>query len=100
MKPARPSAAVGLGFATIMVAMCCDSSSIAIDANRQAVTYRRFQVVQRDGRVAAVEPIPAELAPKWARDVVQREADWAAQSPGATPYFAEPLPFVLPRKAH
>lgn len=78
-----------------IVAAFCVACAVAFDAE-ETVTYRRFRVVEREGRVAAIEPIPAEPAPQWARDVVQRESDWAAQSPGATPYFAEPLPFVLP----
>ena len=61
-----------------------------------ASTYRRFQVEETDGRVVAMTPIPDAKSPLWARDVVQAAADWSGGPGAEEPYFAGPIPFVLP----
>ncbi len=60
------------------------------------LTYGRFRVVEHHGRVAAIAPMATENPPRWARDVIPAEYDWPSPGRDATPYFAEPIPFVVP----
>ena len=59
------------------------------------LTYRQFETKEADGRVLGMTPVPAESTPRWAREVSQKHFDWTKQS-GEQPFFAKPVPFVLP----
>jgi hypothetical protein len=59
------------------------------------LTYRQFEVEEADGRVLSMTPVPSESTPRWARDVSQERLDWTKQS-SEHPFFARPIPFVLP----
>lgn len=59
------------------------------------LTYRRFETKEADGRVVSMTPVPGESAPRWALEVSQKQFDWAKQS-SKRPFFAPPVPFVLP----
>ena len=59
------------------------------------LTYRRFEATEANGRVVSMTPIPADPAPRWARAVSQKRFDWTKQS-AKRPFFAKPIPFVLP----
>ena len=59
-----------------------------------ALTYRHFDVVERDGKVVEMTPLPSKSLPLWAEDVSQQIHEWAV--PTKTPFFATPIPFVLP----
>ncbi len=61
----------------------------------EPLTYRHFEVEEADGRVVRMAPVPAKSAPLWARDVSQKPFDWSKQS-SQEPFFAPPVPFVLP----
>ncbi len=61
-----------------------------------ALTYRRFDVREEDGRVVATTPRPDPAPPRWARDVSQKPAQWPAPADAAKPFFSGPIPFVLP----
>lgn len=76
-------------------------SEVAVAApGDEALTYRHIEVEDGDGRVSSVTPIPAPALPKWAADVRQEPWDWQANAPDARePYFAGPIPFVLPPEA-
>lgn len=63
-----------------------------------AITYRHFNVIEQDGKVAATEPIPADPTPLWAQEVSQRTWDWSNSSDAEMPYLKEPMPFVIPPK--
>ena len=65
-------------------------------AEETALTYRHFRVIEEDGRVAAIEPIPADVLPVWARDVGQKPHDWSAQPKADEPFFKAPVVFVIP----
>jgi hypothetical protein len=61
----------------------------------KALTYRRFKVEETDERVVSMIPVPETSAPRWARDVSQERFDWTKPS-SEKPFFARPIPFVLP----
>lgn len=85
---------VALGFAALpAIATAADAP-----AGRQpagALTYRRFEVVEEEGRVARLEPEPCGEPPRWAADVSQARFHWPARDPKA-PHFSRPIPFVIP----
>lgn len=58
--------------------------------------YRHFEVEERDGRVSALRPVPEPQPPRWARGVSTAPADWSDGPDPAQPFFAAPVPFVLP----
>ncbi len=62
----------------------------------ESLTYRRFRVLEQDGRVVATAPLPTEVVPLWARGVSPRQYDWTSQRHDAYPYFEDPIPFVIP----
>jgi len=57
---------------------------------------RRFTVEESDGRVLALKPISDAPLPFWARDVSQQPGAWSKASDAQQPFFARPIPFVLP----
>ena len=65
-------------------------------AEDAACTYRYFRVRDEEGRVAAIEPIPADPLPLWARDVSQEPFDWSDGPDAEEPFFQDPIPFVIP----
>ncbi|MDH3584170.1 MAG: glycoside hydrolase [Phycisphaerae bacterium] len=77
----------------LLVAVCISSQSLF--ANNEHMTYRRFDAVDRDGRVTEIAPAPSPTVPRWARDVSQKRFDWTTQTRN-DPFFAKPIPFVLP----
>jgi hypothetical protein len=62
------------------------------------VTYRRFTVEEKDGRVVRTTPIPDTELPLWARDVSQKIKDWSKGPDPKVPYFQAPIRFVHPPK--
>ncbi|HUT91002.1 MAG TPA: sialidase family protein [Thermoguttaceae bacterium] len=71
------------------------AGAVHAEDSSKPLTYRRFEVEEADGRVLSMTPVPAESAPRWAREVSQERFDWTKQS-GEQPFFAQPIPFVLP----
>jgi formylglycine-generating enzyme len=66
--------------------------------NVSPVTYRKFAVNEKEGRIVSTTPVqilPAEVLPNWAIDVSQEEYDWTARD-CERPLFADPIPFVIP----
>ena len=76
-------------------ALAIAAVSLAI-ADDEALTYRHFRVIDKDDKVAAIEPIPDEKTPLWARDVSQEPYDWSGGPDMSKPYFKGPIPFVIP----
>jgi len=62
--------------------------------DNKPLTYRHFVVTESEGRVTEMIPVPAQQAPRWARDVSQEPQRWA-EPDSNKPYFAKPAPFVL-----
>lgn len=60
-------------------------------------TYRRIQVQESSEAVLGITIVPDAVPPRWARDVSQRRFRWAKPQPDR-PFFARPIPFVLPPK--
>ncbi|RYD26891.1 MAG: exo-alpha-sialidase, partial [Verrucomicrobiaceae bacterium] len=60
-----------------------------------AVTYRNFITVEKDGRVVSMEIQPDTTSPAWARDVAQNVSPWAGGPDPSQPYFEGPIPFVI-----
>ena len=59
--------------------------------------YRTVQVTDADGCLNTIVPVPDERTPRWARDVSQTERTDATGVPStAQPFFAPPVPFVIP----
>lgn len=65
------------------------------NASESAMTYRRFQVQEADGRVVSMKPIRAKATPRWAGEVSQERFDYS-QAVREEPFFAAPIPFVIP----
>lgn len=70
-------------------------------ADDKRMTYRHFTAVDKDGRVTEIVPAASVKLPLWARDVSQKRFDWTKQhgqqnNHGKRPFFAKPIPFVLP----
>lgn len=60
-------------------------------------TYRRFHVLESEGKVISCKPIPGTTLPIWASEVSQAKWDWnASKSKQNQPLFLPPIPFVLP----
>ena len=60
-----------------------------------SLTYRHFNVEEADGRVVGMSPVPDETLPRWAHGVLQESFNWTANAKGK-PFFAQPIPFVIP----
>jgi hypothetical protein len=60
------------------------------------LTYRHFRVVEKDGKVVSTEPVSAEKLPQWAKDVSRERFKWPDANSLAVPFFAAPIPFVIP----
>lgn len=63
-------------------------------ADTAPVTYRRIEVEEADGAVAAIKPLPEATPPRWARDVSQSQVAWSPRD-AAQPYFEGPIPYVI-----
>jgi hypothetical protein len=70
--------------------------SLTLTAQDKSLVYRKFDVIEKDGKVTATKPIPAEKTPAWARNVSQDTHDWLDGPDKNKPYFRPPIPFVLP----
>ncbi len=81
-----------LGGCFLLLTLLC--AGYAEELNKP-LTYRRFETKEVDGRVVSLIPVPAESTPRWAREVSQKQFDWTKQSSNE-PFFARPVPFVLP----
>lgn len=66
----------------------------AFPAAAQSQSARHFKVVEKNDRVAELQPILESTTPKWANDVPQTPATWPA--PALTPFFSGPVRYVLP----
>ena len=71
-------------------------SAVKTDASNKPLTYRRFTVEEKDGRVFRLTPIPDEAPPMWARGVSQAKKDWSNGPDPEEPYFKAPIRFVHP----
>jgi len=71
------------------------AGAVYAEDSAKPLTYRRFEAREADGGVVSMTPIPADPAPRWAREVSQKRFDWTKQS-AKRPFFAKPQPFVLP----
>jgi hypothetical protein len=81
-----------LGIATLVTIF---AGIIHAEDRDKPLTYRRFAVEEADGRVLSMTPTPDESAPRWAREVVQEPHKWTRPT-SEEPFFAQPIPFVLP----
>lgn len=72
------------------------ATSAMSEEHEAALTYRRFTVEEVDGRIVDMEPVPDVTPPQWARNVSQQRARWSGGPDESDPYFAGPIPFVLP----
>ena len=86
-----------IAFCTVFCCVGCGSAIVAEDG--KTMTYRHFNVIEKDGKVAAAEPIAANPAPLWAQKVSQEPWDWSNSPDAETPYFEGPVPFVRKPKA-
>jgi hypothetical protein len=68
--------------------------ALATSAAAQSSSDRYFDVVEKDGRVTDLRPIPDQSPPRWARDVSQTAKVWP-QGAGK-PVFSGPIRYVLP----
>jgi BNR repeat-like domain len=89
------------------------------DESNAPLTYRRFTVEDKDGKVVRLTPVPdvsdwqqkwidsepegsetakSAFLPRWARDVSQKKKDWAKGPDPKAPYFKAPIRFVHPPK--
>jgi len=71
------------------------AGAVCAEESRKPLTYRRFETKEGDGRVLSMTPVPTESTPRWAWEVSQERFDWTKQS-SEEPFFAKPVPFVLP----
>ncbi len=76
--------------------VCSVLAGSAAVSEEEPLTYRRFSVIEKDGRVARVVPIAADPLPLWARDVGQESDGWSGGPEADRPYFEPPIPFVIP----
>lgn len=80
----------------IATAACCAAGGAFVQAkDSPPLTYRHFTVIEKDGLVVAMTPVPDAVVPHWARNVSQNTFDWSEQTTGAEPLFKTPIPFVL-----
>ncbi len=79
--------------ALCVIAVGVNDTAVAQD---DAMSYRRFKVIEKEGKVTATEPIRPDKTPAWARNVSQDPRDWASRPDMAKPYFKAPIPFVRP----
>ncbi len=83
---------------TLAVTLLTTAMDVASgDDAETTLSYRRFDVVEKDGKVAVIEPVRSEVVPLWAKDVSQEKPDETRIDP-TTPWFREPIPFVVPPK--
>ncbi|WP_367873697.1 sialidase family protein [Luteolibacter sp. Populi] len=69
--------------------------AMSLAAMGQSSSYRKFSVVDADGKVSALVPLPDAGPPRWARDVSQDGApEWKKDR--RVPYFEGPIAFVRP----
>ena len=61
-----------------------------------SLTYRHFEVEETDGRVTKMTPVPDKSTPQWAKAVSQDVSPWTKNAVKLQPFFAMPIPFVLP----
>ena len=64
--------------------------------NDTPLTYRHFNVEEAEGRVISMTPVPEKSLPLWAREVSQKTSDWRTKPDADKPFFAQPIPFVIP----
>ena len=85
-------------FSIVLAAMWWAGAMNAVMAaeSSAALTYRRFEVQEQDGRVTGLKPLPDGTLPRWARDVSQQPAQWTAAPDAHKPLFHGPIPFVIP----
>ena len=85
-----------LMFVTFALALGGIWEARADEDSTEPFTWRYFDVVDKDGRVAAIKPKPCKTLPLWASFVSQEPADWSGGPPADKPYFEGPIPFVIP----
>ena len=67
--------------------------ALALSRATETSTYRRFEIMEKDGQITKLVPKPDEVPARWARDVSRGTA---VSTPQAAPYFVGPIPFVVP----
>lgn len=90
----RPPTRTALCLGTLLACWCCCPPWLGAEESSRALTYRRFDVEEMEGRIVVLRPRPEDAPPRWARDVAARPVAWRAAARG--PFFAPPIPFVLP----
>lgn len=83
---------LGFFFGAVMI-----FTTAAIASDERAVTYRKFEVVEAEGKVVGTVPIAdaADSMPLWAKDVAQEKHNWQG-SYRSEPYFEKPQVYVKP----
>ncbi len=71
-------------------------TSVPPTEKERPLTYRRIAVDERDSVVTAITPLSEVSPPRWARDVAQVRFDWSTTDRNGGPFFAHPIPFVVP----
>jgi hypothetical protein len=90
-------------WATALAALAFGASNLlpttttaAAEPAPPSLTYRHFVVGEVDGRIVSLRPIPAQPLPRWARDVAASRRPAFRAIDATRPFFATPVPFVLP----
>lgn len=63
--------------------------------NDATQTYRRIQIVDKDGEIEVVSLIADNTTPRWAQNVAQDTWRWSPDRDSNTPFFCSPVPFVI-----
>ncbi len=82
-------------FACLIVFCVFSGLSCAVVKKSETMTYRRFHVVEKDGMVISMSPIPDNQPPLWAKDVSRQGWKWVQPSNPQKPYFKKPVPYVI-----
>ena len=85
-----------LALSTLIGGMMCWAALCPAAEEDTPLTYRHFNVEEADGRVISMTPIPETSLPLWAREVSQATFEWPTKPDADKPFFAQPIPFVIP----
>lgn len=80
----------------LFVLVLLTARSLPGEEPQSSLTYRRFEVAEEEGRVVRMTPLPDPTPPRWARDVSQTASGWPKSKELTEPFFARPIPFVIP----
>lgn len=80
----------------LIVGLTCGTTTCLAARSKSPLTYRHFTVEEADDRVTSMTPVPGTTLPLWAREVSQTPFDWSRGPDTDKPFFARPIPFVVP----